>query len=100
VRSLVSKATDVISRATVAVLVFLVRLYQAGVRPLLGGGCRFHPSCSQYTVEALRVHGVFRGLGLATWRILRCHPFGGSGYDPVPPAEKRCQEPSPPGRGS
>ena len=47
--------------------------------------CRYHPSCSQYTLEAIRVHGVFRGTWLGGLRILRCNPFGGYGFDPVPP---------------
>jgi putative membrane protein insertion efficiency factor len=46
--------------------------------------CRFHPTCSCYTIEALRVHGLIRGSFLAAWRILRCNPWGGSGIDPVP----------------
>jgi len=48
--------------------------------------CRFHPTCSAYAVEAVHVHGVFRGVAMATWRLLRCHPFHPGGFDPVPPA--------------
>ena len=73
-------------RAAVGGLVFLVRLYQMLVSPLLGRCCRYSPSCSDYAVVALRTHGVARGLALAAWRILRCHPFAEGGYDPVPPA--------------
>ncbi|MFO8014729.1 MAG: membrane protein insertion efficiency factor YidD [Phycisphaerae bacterium] len=76
-------------RAAVAGLVALVRLYQATVSPLLGPCCRYAPSCSAYAVEALRVHGVWRGLALAAWRVLRCHPLAEGGYDPVPPARER-----------
>ena len=47
--------------------------------------CRFHPTCSAYAVEAVHVHGVFRGLAMALWRLLRCHPFHPGGFDPVPP---------------
>ena len=72
-------------RAAVAGLVGLVRLYQLTVSPLLGPCCRYAPSCSAYAVEALRVHGVWRGLALAAWRVLRCHPLAEGGYDPVPP---------------
>ncbi len=62
----------------------LVWLYRLLVSPWLGNNCRFEPSCSQYALDALRVHGAFRGSWLAVRRISRCHPFGGSGYDPVP----------------
>ncbi|MCA9292083.1 MAG: membrane protein insertion efficiency factor YidD [Phycisphaerales bacterium] len=62
-----------------------VRLYQLTLSSVLGGHCRFHPTCSVYAQEAIRTHGGLRGGWLALRRILRCHPFGGSGYDPVPP---------------
>lgn len=67
------------------VMVFLIRLYQKYISPMLGAHCRFYPTCSQYAVEAFQVHGFFKGFALATWRVLRCNPFGKSGYDPVPP---------------
>ena len=80
-------------------LILPVRFYQKFVRPLLGNHCRFAPSCSQYAVEALRVHGVFRGTALAVWRVLRCHPLGRSGYDPVPPPKTRGGSGDPPRPG-
>ena len=61
-----------------------IRWYQRFISPLLGHNCRFVPTCSQYAIEALRKHGPIKGLWLAVRRILRCHPWGGSGYDPVP----------------
>lgn len=61
-----------------------VKTYQWTVRPLLGPNCRFHPSCSDYAVEALRTHGALRGGGLAARRILRCNPWNAGGFDPVP----------------
>jgi putative membrane protein insertion efficiency factor len=66
-----------------------VRGYKLALSPLFTGACRFHPSCSTYAAEALRAHGVARGLWLAACRLARCHPFGGSGYDPVPPPATR-----------
>ena len=72
------------------ILIFLIRVYQWTLSPVLKlvsgptGGCRFSPSCSHYAVEALKVHGAMRGGALAARRICRCHPWGGSGEDPVP----------------
>lgn len=67
-------------------LVALVTAYRWLVSPVLGANCRFCPSCSVYAVEALRAHGAWRGGWLALRRLARCHPWGGAGYDPVPPA--------------
>jgi putative membrane protein insertion efficiency factor len=64
--------------------VFLIRLYQWTVSPLLGPACRFHPSCSQYALEALLRFGVLRGSVLALKRLGRCHPWHPGGFDPVP----------------
>jgi putative membrane protein insertion efficiency factor len=64
-----------------------VRTYQWTIRPLIGANCRFHPSCSEYAVEALAVHGALRGSALAARRILRCNPWTEGGYDPVPNRE-------------
>ena len=66
-------------------LVGLIRIYQRFISPLLGPRCRFYPSCSSYAVQALTVHGVIKGSGLAAWRLLRCHPWNPGGLDPVPP---------------
>ena len=66
-------------------LILLVRAYQVALSPMFAGCCRFEPSCSNYMIEALRTHGVVKGLFLGISRLLRCHPFGKSGYDPVPP---------------
>ena len=63
----------------------LVRAYQLLVSPVLPPACRYLPTCSEYAAEALLEHGVLRGLRLAARRLARCHPWGGSGYDPVPP---------------
>lgn len=68
--------------------ILLIRLYQKYLSPLKGATCRFHPSCSQYAIEALRTHGAFRGFYLMIWRILRCQPFTRGGFDPVPPKHR------------
>lgn len=68
----------------VFLLVAPIRFYQKYISPYTPPSCRFTPTCSQYAVEAIRKHGPIRGLWLAVRRILRCHPWGGSGYDPVP----------------
>ncbi len=62
----------------------LIRFYQLAISPWLPPRCRFQPTCSQYAIEAIRKHGAGRGGMLAVRRICRCHPWGGSGYDPVP----------------
>jgi putative membrane protein insertion efficiency factor len=72
------------SRAMSWPLIGLVKLYRLTISPWLGMNCRFQPTCSEYAIEALQKHGVFKGSWLAAKRIGRCHPWGGSGYDPVP----------------
>ncbi len=64
--------------------ILLIRGYQIVLSPLFSGVCRFQPSCSHYGVEALERFGLIKGAWLTAWRILRCNPFGGKGYDPVP----------------
>ncbi|UOP05666.1 membrane protein insertion efficiency factor YidD [Conchiformibius kuhniae] len=65
-------------------LIALIRFYQTAVSPMLPPRCRFVPTCSQYALEAVRKHGAVKGILLAAKRIARCHPWGGSGCDPVP----------------
>jgi putative membrane protein insertion efficiency factor len=64
--------------------ILLVRFYQAAISPYLPSSCRYSPTCSHYTVEALQRYGLIRGGWLAIKRISSCHPWGGKGYDPVP----------------
>ncbi len=65
----------------------LIAVYRYGISPFMPGACRFHPNCSAYAEEALHTHGAWTGSFLAAKRILRCQPWGGSGYDPVPAAD-------------
>ena len=70
-------------------LLAMIRLYQLTLSPLVGMHCRFTPSCSRYTQEAIRLHGPARGSWLGMKRILRCHPFCEGGIDPVPGSDKQ-----------
>ena len=74
-------------------LIAPIRFYQMCISPMLPAACRYTPTCSEYAVEAIRVHGPLRGSLLAARRICRCHPWGGSGYDPVPPRRQPVEEP-------
>lgn len=71
-------------RLLVMLLVLPIRFYQTSISPLTPPSCRFTPTCSEYARQAIIKHGPFKGHYLAIWRILRCNPWGGSGYDPVP----------------
>lgn len=66
-----------------------IKFYQRFISPMLPSACRFYPTCSHYTYEAIQIHGVFRGTWLGMRRIARCHPFNPGGYDPVPPKKER-----------
>ena len=71
-----------------AFIIFLVKIYQKLLSPLMPGKCRYQPTCSAYMIEALETHGIIKGFKLGILRILRCHPWGSSGYDPVPEKDK------------
>jgi putative membrane protein insertion efficiency factor len=77
------------SRILRRIFIAPIRFYQAAISPWLGPHCRFEPTCSHYAIDAIRTHGVLKGLMLGTWRVLRCHPFGRGGYDPVPAKRER-----------
>ena len=72
-------------RIAIAPFVFLIRFYKSAISPFTPASCRFEPSCSTYALQALQIHGLWRGSYLSLKRIGSCHPWGKSGYDPVPP---------------
>lgn len=71
-------------RFLIAPFLFLIRIYQTVISPFTPATCRYQPTCSHYTKEALQTHGLLKGSKLSIKRIFSCHPWGGSGYDPVP----------------
>jgi len=73
------------------ILIKLIRGYRYLLSPLLGNHCRFYPSCSQYAIEALEIHGPLKGLRLSGGRLLRCHPWHHGGHDPVPLATPKAK---------
>ena len=70
-------------------LILPIKFYQSAISPMFPPACRYTPSCSQYAIEAIMTHGPFKGMWLAMKRILRCNPWGGEGYDPVPPKKNK-----------
>jgi len=75
-----------------SIIIFLIKVYQFTFGMLFPRVCRFAPSCSSYTIEALQVHGVLRGSFLGMWRILRCNPYSHGGWDPVPPKDNTVKD--------
>ena len=73
-----------LKKIAIAPFIFLIRFYQVGISPFTPSSCRFEPTCSTYFIQALKTHGLFYGTYLGIKRILRCNPWGKSGYDPVP----------------
>ena len=83
------KALAWLGREVRLLLVFAIRLYQVSLGLWWGPSCRYSPTCSRYAIEAIERHGVWRGVALAAWRVLRCHPLARGGYDPVSPAPRK-----------
>jgi putative membrane protein insertion efficiency factor len=76
--------TGLIKRILISPFVLLIKLYQWIISPILGPKCRFTPTCSTYALQAFKKYGPIKGFWLAFKRIIRCHPWGGHGYDPLP----------------
>lgn len=81
---MIDKILYIIRKGLIYILIFPVKIYQWIISPLIGPSCRYTPTCSAYTIEALKKHGPLKGFWLSLKRILSCNPWGGSGYDPVP----------------
>ena len=73
----------------ISILIFLIKIYQWFISPLLKTNCRYLPTCSEYSIESLKKHGIIKGIYLSLKRILNCHPFGDEGFDPVPKNTKK-----------
>ncbi len=81
---LLHKIGEGLKKILVFILIIPVKIYQWVISPMIGPSCRYTPTCSVYSIQALKKHGPFKGLWLAIKRIVSCNPWGGSGYDPVP----------------
>ncbi|HHT03101.1 MAG TPA: membrane protein insertion efficiency factor YidD [Bacteroidales bacterium] len=81
---ILKRIVKIINRFFYYIFIGIIRFYQSAISPHTPATCRFAPTCSQYSLEAIKKHGPFKGGWLALKRIFRCHPWGGSGYDPVP----------------
>ena len=77
------KVFSFISNLIQTALIGVIRFYRRFISPAKAPCCRFYPTCSQYAIDAISKHGAVKGTGMAIWRVLRCNPFGKSGYDPV-----------------
>ena len=80
----IKKYLDIILKLLAVPFILLIKIYQFLISPLFPSSCRYTPTCSHYTLDALKKYGLFKGSWLGIKRISRCHPWGGSGYDPVP----------------
>lgn len=84
---MIKKIAHIIKKGVLWLFILPIKIYQYTLSPLLPNSCRHTPTCSQFAIEALKVHGLFKGLWLSLRRIMRCHPWGTWGYDPVPPKQ-------------
>ncbi len=84
IETAIKKYLDIILKLLAVPFILLIKIYQLLISPLFPSSCRYTPTCSHYTLEALKKYGLLKGSWLGIKRISRCHPWGGSGYDPVP----------------
>ncbi|XDZ65302.1 membrane protein insertion efficiency factor YidD [Alphaproteobacteria bacterium LSUCC0684] len=83
-RGAISAVAGGMRRAGLGLVLLPIHFYRLFISPLTGANCRYEPSCSRYAIDAIQLHGALKGGYLTARRLARCHPFGGSGYDPVP----------------
>ncbi|TLX73050.1 membrane protein insertion efficiency factor YidD [Labilibacter sediminis] len=83
-KQILSKLWLYLKAGLIFILIIPIKIYQHVISPMLGTSCRYTPSCSAYSIEAIKKHGPFKGMYLAIKRILSCNPWGGHGHDPVP----------------
>ena len=79
---------EIFTKSITLIIVGIIKFYQFVISPVIGPSCRHYPTCSNYTIESLKTHGVLRGLYLSVRRIWKCRPGGSHGYDPVPKRDK------------
>ena len=79
---------EIFTKSITLIIVGIIKFYQIVISPVIGPSCRHYPTCSQYTIESLKTHGVLKGLYLSVRRIWKCRPGGSHGYDPVPKRDK------------
>ena len=79
---------EIFTKSITLIIVGIIKFYQIFISPVMGPACRHYPTCSQYSIESIKTHGVLRGLYLSVRRIWRCRPGGSHGYDPVPKRDK------------
>jgi putative membrane protein insertion efficiency factor len=84
IETAIKKYLDIILKLLAVPFILLIKIYQLLISPLFPSSCRFSPTCSSYSLDALKKYGLLKGSWLGIKRISRCHPWGGSGYDPVP----------------
>jgi putative membrane protein insertion efficiency factor len=85
------KILQILHTGIIWLMIIPIKFYKYAISPMLPNSCRHVPTCSEYTMEALKRHGIFRGSLLSVWRILRCNPWGTHGYDPVPPRKTKAR---------
>ncbi len=83
-KRLAEQSLSILKRFVIIIPIILIKIYQYTISPFFPNSCRFYPSCSEYSLQAFKKHGLFRGFWLTMNRLRRCHPWGGHGIDPVP----------------